>query len=106
MIFINLNPIIISILEAIDQRIVRERYTDASVMLQYLHNPSARLESRSKVKTFCANLLFRIMDLEDTDIPTSEDVIIDSNVFGVSYDLEPGALFSDLLKLKLNLNLN
>ena len=40
----------------------------------------------------CANLLSRIMDREqyyDTDISTSEDVIIDSNVSAVNYDLEP-----------------
>ena len=37
----------------------------------------------------CANLLSRIMDREDTDISTSEDVIIDSNVSAINYDLEP-----------------
>ena len=45
------------ILESINQRIVQERYTDASVILQYLHNPSTKLEKKSNVRIFCANLL-------------------------------------------------
>ena len=87
-------------LEAIYQQIVQERYTDVSVMLQYLHIPSARLESKSKVKTFCAYLVSRIMAREDTNIPTSEDVIIDSNVSQVSYSPEPEDI---LLAKKLQL---
>ena len=47
-------------LESINQRIVQERYTDASVILQYLHNPSAKLEKKSNVRIFCVNLLSRI----------------------------------------------
>ena len=38
------------ILESINQRIVQERYTDASVILQYLHNPSTKLEKKSNVR--------------------------------------------------------
>ena len=40
------------ILEAIDQRIIQERYTDASVIIQYLHNPRAQLEKKAVVNKF------------------------------------------------------
>ena len=48
------------IIDAIDQRIVQERYTDVSVVLQFLHNPSSQLAKKSLVNTFCTNLLTRI----------------------------------------------
>ena len=40
---LNISPSYYSIrvLEAIDQRIIQERYTDASVIIQYLHHPQA-----------------------------------------------------------------
>ncbi|KAI6658311.1 hypothetical protein LOD99_15580 [Oopsacas minuta] len=47
------------ILEALSQRMVQERYTEVSAILQYLHNPSARLVKRTVVNTFCADLLSR-----------------------------------------------
>ena len=47
------------ILEALSQRMVQERYTEVSVILQYLHNPSARLAKKAVVNTFCADLLSR-----------------------------------------------
>ena len=65
------------ILESINQRIVQERYTNASVILQYLHNPSAKLEKKSIVRNFCANLLTRILQ-EDEEFPISEEGITES----------------------------
>ena len=64
------------IMDAIDQRIVQERYTDASAVLQCLHNPSSRLAKRSVVNTFCANLLSRIRGkgIEDHEFPLNEEV--------------------------------
>ncbi|KAI6658967.1 hypothetical protein LOD99_14643 [Oopsacas minuta] len=47
------------ILEALSQRMVQERYTEVSAILQYLHNPSARLVKKTVVNTFCADLLSR-----------------------------------------------
>ncbi|KAI6654378.1 hypothetical protein LOD99_775 [Oopsacas minuta] len=38
---------------------VQERYTEVSAILQYLHNPSARLVKKTVVNTFCADLLSR-----------------------------------------------
>ena len=65
------------ILESINQRIVQESYMDASVILQYLHNPSAKLEKKSIVRNFCANLLTRILQ-EDEEFPISEEGITES----------------------------
>ncbi|KAI6650017.1 hypothetical protein LOD99_6232 [Oopsacas minuta] len=65
------------ILESINQRIVEERYTDASVTLQYPHNPSIKLEKKSIVVIFCANLLLRTRR-EDKEFPISEDGITES----------------------------
>ena len=48
------------ILEAIDQRIVQERYTDASVIIQYLHNPRAQLGKKAVINKFCCELLSRM----------------------------------------------
>jgi hypothetical protein len=42
---------------AIEQRVVQERYTNESIMLQYLHKPTAKLAKKSIVKQFCMNLL-------------------------------------------------
>ena len=48
------------ILDTIHHRIIQERYTDASVMLQFLHYSSSRLAKKSEVSTFCYTLLSRI----------------------------------------------
>ena len=48
------------ILEAIDQRIVQEHYTDASVIIQYLHNPRAQLGKKAMINKFCCDLLSRM----------------------------------------------
>ena len=42
----------IRIQEAINQRIVQDRYTETLVIAQYLHNPSDRLEKMAIVNTF------------------------------------------------------
>ena len=47
----------ISILEAIDQRIIQEQYTDTSVNIQYLHNPRSQLEKKAEI---CRELLSRM----------------------------------------------
>ena len=52
-------------MESINQRIVQERYTDASVMLQYFNNPSAKLENKLNVRIFCSNLPSRIQRDEE-----------------------------------------
>ena len=41
--------------------IVLERYTDASVIQQCLHNPQAELEKRCVINTFCNDLLSRLI---------------------------------------------
>ena len=53
--------------EAIIQRIVQERYTNASVILQCLHNLQAQLEKWYN-KHICNYLLFRLIpELEDVE---------------------------------------
>ncbi|KAI6658832.1 hypothetical protein LOD99_15157 [Oopsacas minuta] len=63
------------ILEALSQRMVQERYTEVSAILQYLHNPSARLVKKTVVNTFCADLLSRTRrkGIEDEE-PVGEEV--------------------------------
>ena len=39
------------ILEAIDKRIIQERYIDASVVIQHLHNPQAQIEKKVTIIT-------------------------------------------------------
>ena len=41
------------ILEAIDKRIIQERYIDASVVIQHLHNPQAQIEKKVTINRFC-----------------------------------------------------
>lgn len=49
------------------QRLVQERYKKESVILQYLHNQSAKLEKKAVVKTFCVKLLKRLkVDEQDS----------------------------------------
>lgn len=58
--------------KAIDQRIVQDRYTKESVILQYLHNPQAKLQKKSVVKTYCCEFLRR-MKCEEKGVQTSDD---------------------------------
>ena len=62
------------ILEALSQRMVQERYTEVSAILQYLHNPSARLAKKAVVNTFCADLLSRTLrkGIEDEEHVSEE----------------------------------
>ena len=48
------------ILEAIDRRIIQERYIDASVVIQHLHNPQAQIEKKVTINRFCCELFSRI----------------------------------------------
>ena len=67
---LNISPSYYStrVLEAIDQRIIQERYTDASVIIQYLHNPQAQLERKGAVKKFCSELLSRMGGYREKEI--------------------------------------
>ena len=55
------------ILEAIEERIIQQRYTDASVIIAYLHNPSAKLEKKGVVNRFCYDILSRMSENEDME---------------------------------------
>ena len=52
----------------------QERYTEVSLILQYLHNPSARLAKKAVVNTFCADLLSRTRrkGIEDEELVSEE----------------------------------
>ena len=69
----------IRIIDAINQRSVQERYIEASVMMEYLHNPMAKLEKKGIVRTFCYSLLSRVATNEVTDVNTVDDMIPNSN---------------------------
>ena len=55
-----------------------ERYIDASIILQCLHNPQAQLERRGAVITFCNDLLSRLIPKVDDEDQVLED--IDNNL--------------------------
>ena len=67
---LNISPSYYStrVLEAIDQRIFQERYTDASVIIQYLHNLQAQLERKGAVNKFCSELLSRMGGYREEEI--------------------------------------
>ena len=64
--------------KAIEQRIVQERYIDASIILQCLHNPQAHLEKRGVVIKFCNDLLSRLIPKVEDEDQVLED--IDNNL--------------------------
>ena len=64
------------ILEGLSPRIFQERYTEVSVILQYLHNPLARPAKKAvnTVNTFCADVLSRTRrkGIEDEELVSEE----------------------------------
>ena len=76
----------IRIQEAINQRIVQERYTETSIITQYLHNPSARLEKKAIVNTFCADILTRMLGRGDNGEISFDEAVSTSNTL-VSQDI-------------------
>ena len=78
-----------AIQKAINQRMVQERYTEASVILQCLHNPRAQLEKRCLITTFCNDLLSSLMrKAEDGEKLLEENEVNVSN----SQSSDPGDL--------------
>ena len=55
------------ILEAIEERIIQQSYTDASVIIAYLHNPTAKLEEKLVVNKFSYDILSRMSENEDME---------------------------------------
>ena len=86
----------IRIIDAINQRSVQERYIEASVIMEYLHNPMAKLEKKGIVRTFCYSLLSRVATNEVTDVNTVDDMIPNSNSASQEANTLPVAM-----KLKL-----
>ena len=85
------------ILEAIDQRIIQERYTEASVIIQYLHNPRAQLEKKAVVNKFCCQLLSRMGENEEetlddeielTDATENSSEVIQSEELSIANKLQ------------------
>ena len=69
----------IRIQEAMNQQIFKELYTETSVITQYLHNPSARLEKKTIVNTFCADLLTRMLGRGDNGEISFDQAVSTSN---------------------------
>lgn len=85
----------IRIIGAINQRSVQELYIEASVIMEYLHNPMAKLEKKGVVRTFCYTLLSRV----DTNMVTEvklvnnvDDMIPNSNSESQETDTLPVAM--------------
>ena len=55
------------ILEAIDRRIIQERYIDASVVIQHLHNPQTQIEKKVTINRFCCDVFSRIRGNVDVE---------------------------------------
>ena len=84
--------------EAINQRIVQERYTKTSVIIQYLHNPPARLEKKAVVNAFCTELLSRILGKGDNEEILIDEALSTSDMFE---DIPDSENLSVALKLQL-----
>ena len=70
------------IIEAIEERIIQQRYADASIIIAYLHNPTAKLEKKGVVHKFCYDLLSRMSenadveeDINNTTCSSSSEII-------------------------------
>ena len=57
----------VQILEALSQRMVQERYTEVSVILQYLHNPSAQLAKKA-INTVNTFVLMYYQEREENEL--------------------------------------